>query len=152
MLRARLAGRFLLAIPNSPDLLWRLRFQCYEWSPTLELQNDYSGWSPPVVAGGVVYYVLYEENNLYAINATSGAEIWNYTPVYTGSSGNGVSLENVDPSAAVVHGVVYLGSDYGNVYAFEFIQRHYNLELHDWRRNSVNSHCRRWSFVRWFNR
>ena len=78
--------------------------------------TDYSGWSSPVVAGGIVYYVS-EENNLHAINATSGAEIWNYTPVYTGT-GNGVTLDNVDSSPIVVEGIVYLGSDYGNVYAF----------------------------------
>ncbi len=113
-------GAFGWAIPAGYPIA-QICYGVYAFNATSGAQlwnynTDYSGWSPPVVAGGVVYYVS-EENNLYAINATSGAEIWNYTPVYTGS-GNGVSLENVDSSPAVVDGVVYLGSDYGNVYAF----------------------------------
>jgi PGF-CTERM protein len=44
--------------------------------------------------------------NLYALNATTGAKLWNYT---TGSY--------VDSSPAVANGTVYVGSDDGNVYA-----------------------------------
>ncbi len=77
----------------------------------------YSGGASPVVVGGVVYYVP-EENNLFALNATSGAEIWNYSaPMGNPSQGNPYNV-NVDSYPAVVDGIVYLGSDEGNVYAF----------------------------------
>jgi PGF-CTERM protein len=61
--------------------------------------------SSPAVANGVVY-VGSDDNNLYALNATTGAKLWSYT---TGGY--------VDSSPAVVKGVVYVGSDDGNVYA-----------------------------------
>ena len=51
-------------------------------------------------------YIGSDDDNVYALNATSGAKLWNYT---TGSY--------VDSSPAVVGGVVYIGSDDGNVYA-----------------------------------
>jgi outer membrane protein assembly factor BamB len=46
------------------------------------------------------------DNNTYALNAYTGAKLWNYT---TGGY--------VDSSPAVVNGVVYVGSNDGNVYA-----------------------------------
>jgi outer membrane protein assembly factor BamB len=61
--------------------------------------------SSPAVANGVVY-VGSDDNNLYALNATTGAKLWSYT---TGGY--------VDSSPSVVKGVVYVGSDDGNVYA-----------------------------------
>ena len=62
--------------------------------------------SSPAVANGVVY-VGSCDNNVYALNASTGAELWSYT---TGTMG--VS------SPAVANGVVYVGSDDGKVYAF----------------------------------
>ena len=73
--------------------------------------------SSPAVVGGVVYIGSSEgitpepptfasAGNVYALNATNGDKLWNYT---TGS--------NVDSSPAVVDGVVYVGSGNGNVYA-----------------------------------
>jgi PGF-CTERM protein len=47
-----------------------------------------------------------EDNNTYALNATTGAKLWNYT---TGSS--------VYSSPAVANGVVYVGSEDNNTYA-----------------------------------
>ena len=47
-----------------------------------------------------------DDNNVYALNATTGAKLWNYT------TGGGV-----DSSPAAVNGVVYVGSDDNNVYA-----------------------------------
>jgi len=65
-----------------------------------------SVFSSPAVVGGVVF-VGSVDGNLYALNATNGDHIWNFT---TGSW--------VWSSPAVASGVVYIGSDDGNVYAF----------------------------------
>ena len=59
----------------------------------------------PTVVNGVVY-VGSDDHNVYSLNATTGAQLWNYT---TGSY--------VDSSPAVVNGTVYVGSDDNNVYA-----------------------------------
>ena len=51
-------------------------------------------------------YVGSDDNNVYALNASTGAKLWSYTtggPVYS--------------SPAVANGVVYVGSDDNNVYA-----------------------------------
>ena len=61
--------------------------------------------SSPAVVNGVVY-VGSDDNNVYALNATTGAKLWNYT---TGGA--------VDSSPAVANGIVYVGSDDHNVYA-----------------------------------
>jgi 5-hydroxyisourate hydrolase-like protein (transthyretin family) len=53
-----------------------------------------------------VVYVGSFDNNTYALNAATGAKLWNYT---TGDS--------VSSSSAVVNGVVYVGSWDMNVYA-----------------------------------
>jgi outer membrane protein assembly factor BamB len=63
-------------------------------------------YSSPAVANGVVY-VGSEDNNVYALNAKTGAKLWSYS---TGSF--------VESSPAVANGVVYVGSDDGKVYAF----------------------------------
>ena len=105
------------------------------------------------------------------MNATSGAELWNYTTggsvdsspavvngvVYIGSddgnvyalnAANGAELWNyttggyVDSSPAVVTGVVYIGSDDGNVYALNAANGIRTLELHYWRRGCFVSCCR----------
>jgi serine/threonine-protein kinase len=62
------------------------------------------GPSPAVVNG--VVYVGSDDLNVYALNATTGTKLWNYT---TGSA--------MFPSAAVSNLVVYVGSNDGNVYA-----------------------------------
>ena len=85
-----------------------------------QLWNYSSGYSvgaSPVVVGGVVYFVTYE-GTVYALNAQNGIQLWNYTtggPVY--SSPGPVYSGAVYSSLAVVNGVVYAGSDDGNVYA-----------------------------------
>ena len=61
--------------------------------------------SSPAVAGGVVY-VGSGDGRVYALNATTGAQVWNYT---TGSF--------VFSSPAVAGGVVYVGSFDYKVYA-----------------------------------
>ena len=62
--------------------------------------------SSPAVANGVVY-VGSTDNNLYALNASTGAKLWSY------ATGDGVLS-----SPAVANGVVYVGSYDYNVYAF----------------------------------
>ena len=62
-------------------------------------------FSSPAVAGGVVY-VGSEDNNLYALNATTGALLWKYT---TGGI--------IGSSPAVANGAVYFGSFDNNLYA-----------------------------------
>ena len=60
--------------------------------------------SPAVVNGAV--YIGSEDNNLYALNATTGALIWSFK---TGGF--------VDSSPAISNGVVYVGSLDNNIYA-----------------------------------
>ncbi|HLI95927.1 MAG TPA: PQQ-binding-like beta-propeller repeat protein [Candidatus Baltobacteraceae bacterium] len=67
--------------------------------------------SVPAVSGGVVYANT-TSNGLYAINASTGAELWQYTP----TAGNGGGYYN---PAAIADGRVYIsgiGSG-GNLYA-----------------------------------
>ncbi len=64
-------------------------------------------YSSPAVANGIVYFGS-EDQNVYALNANTGAKLWSYT---TDSS--------VDSSPAVSKGVVYIGSFTGNVYALK---------------------------------
>jgi outer membrane protein assembly factor BamB len=59
----------------------------------------------PAVADGVVYSV--GGNDVYALNASTGALLWSYA---TGGT--------VSARPAIANGVVYIGSDDGNVYAF----------------------------------
>jgi outer membrane protein assembly factor BamB len=48
-----------------------------------------------------------QDNNVYALNASTGVPLWSYT---TGGP--------VESSPAVANGVVYVGSDDNNIYAF----------------------------------
>jgi glucose dehydrogenase len=73
-----------------------------KWSSTTGVIS----YSSPTVASGVVYVGSYD-NNVYALNAKTGAKLWSYT---TGSY--------VWSSPAVANGTVYVGSYDGNVYAF----------------------------------
>ena len=68
-----------------------------KWSFTTD--GAQTVWSSPAVADGVVY-VGSEDNNLYALKASTGVKLWSYT---TG--------DNVDSSPAVANEVVYVGSD-----------------------------------------
>jgi outer membrane protein assembly factor BamB len=80
------------SVPSNGQLLWN-----YTTGGSVE--------SSPAVANGVVYVGSWD-GNLYALNATTGANVWNYT---TGGS--------VQSSPAVANGVVYVQSDDGNIYA-----------------------------------
>jgi outer membrane protein assembly factor BamB len=61
------------------------------------------------VANGVVYVL---SDNLYALNARTGALLWSYS--VSGST----YIAGLSSSPAVVNGVVYVGGFDGNVYAF----------------------------------
>lgn len=62
-------------------------------------------WTSPAVANGAVY-VGSTDGNTYALNAATGAKLWNYT---TGGA--------VASSPALANGVVYVGSRDHKVYA-----------------------------------
>lgn len=64
-------------------------------------------WSSPAVTGGVVY-VGSLDDNVYALDARTGAKLWSFT------AGN-----SVQTSPAVANGVVYAGSWDDNVYALD---------------------------------
>jgi len=67
------------------------------------------GVSSPTVANGVVYVgALWRDDSVYALNARTGEKLWSFT---TGG--------DVAASAAVVNGVVYIGSLDGNLYALD---------------------------------
>ncbi|MFC1769285.1 LamG-like jellyroll fold domain-containing protein, partial [Nanoarchaeota archaeon] len=59
----------------------------------------------PTVSNGIVY-IGSLDNNTYALNATTGNQIWNYT-----------AGDWVDTSPAVSNGIVYIGSYDNNTYA-----------------------------------
>jgi len=61
--------------------------------------------SSPTVANGIAY-VGSDDGNVYALDATTGMKVWNYTtfgPVWS--------------SPTVVNDIVYVGGDDHNVYA-----------------------------------
>jgi outer membrane protein assembly factor BamB len=84
-----------LSVSSAPRLVKR-------WTFTTGDRID----SSPVVANGVVY-VSSGDNNLYALNARTGAKLWSFA---TGG---------ITSSPAVANGVVYVGSYDSNVYALD---------------------------------
>jgi glucose dehydrogenase len=70
--------------------------------------------SSPAVVNGVVY-IGSDDGNLYALNASTGVKIWNYTTSFQQTYMNG---NQVTSSPAVSQGIVYVGSVGGNIYAF----------------------------------
>lgn len=62
--------------------------------------------SSPAVSNGVVYVGSWQDRNLYALNATTGTKLWNYT---TGSA--------IGSAPAVANGVVYVTDGDGHLYA-----------------------------------
>jgi len=52
-------------------------------------------------------YVGSYDQNVYALNASTGSLLWKYT-----------TNSDVPSSPAVANGMVYVGSDDGNLYAF----------------------------------
>ena len=66
------------------------------------------GISSPAVVDGVVYVGSWD--NVYALKATDGDKLWDFTLL----NGSGA---DVDSSPTVVGDVVYIGADEGGVYA-----------------------------------
>jgi uncharacterized repeat protein (TIGR01451 family) len=73
--------------------------------------------SSPAVANGVVY-IGSDDGKVYALNASTGGVLWSFN---TGSSPTDNNLSGifggVRSSPALANGVVYVGSDNGNLYA-----------------------------------
>ena len=74
-----------------------------KWKNSITIDNFVV--SSPAVVNGVVYFGSFD-NNVYALNASTGAKLWSY------ATGGLVSC-----SPAEVNGVVYIGSNDDNVYA-----------------------------------
>lgn len=84
----------------------RLRDQRRQRARGMELHHRRSCGLFRAVANGVVY-VGSDDGNVYALNATTGAELWSF------DTGGTVS------SPAVADGTVYVGSGNGEVYALD---------------------------------
>jgi outer membrane protein assembly factor BamB len=63
--------------------------------------------SSPVIADGVLYIGSYD-NKVYALNASTGAELWSYS-----------TNKSVLSAPAVLNGVVYAPSEDLSVYTFD---------------------------------
>ena len=81
------------------------------WSKSI---TPYEFWSSPAVVNGVLYVGTEQYatglqsplNGVYALNAKSGAQIWNYSSSYS-----------VEASPVVVEGIVYFVTYEGDLYA-----------------------------------
>ena len=85
---------------------WKHRFSP-DYSRIWHYTAGGSVYSSPCVVDEIVY-VGSDDNNVYALNATSGEKLWNYT-----------ADDGVSSSPCIVDGVVYIGSDDDNVYALD---------------------------------
>jgi len=97
---------------SNGEKLWN--FTTYSDTALKDSQNGGAIESSPAVVNGAVY-VGSDDGNLYALNASTGYKLWNYTTSYqlTWTVGNLVTS-----SPAVSDGVVYVGSVGGDIYAF----------------------------------
>lgn len=98
--------------------LYAINANAHNWQlgGSINWANPRGGYSSPAVVNGVVYTgsiytlptrgIIPTRGNVYAINATNGNILWNYT---TGAT--------VGSSPAVVDGIVYVSSNDGSVYA-----------------------------------
>ncbi|MBP2146511.1 outer membrane protein assembly factor BamB [Methanofollis sp. W23] len=70
----------------------------------------------PVVADGTVYFATNEETGtVYAVNTTTGDEVWSYT---LEAPGDNTFASFYASSPAVSEGVLYLGAENNHLYAF----------------------------------
>lgn len=99
---AAVAGGLVYAGTNTSGVVYAFdtRTGAIRWSFQTGGKNV---WAGPSVAGGIVY-VGADDENLYALDAGSGAKVWSYNA--------GTPIVN---TPAVVNGVVYLGA--GALYA-----------------------------------
>ena len=80
----------------------------WSFQPNTNASLDASFWASPTVVNGVVY-IGGNDQIMYAINAFTGASIWNST----------ISNGDIDSSAAVSNGRVIFGSYDSNVYSLD---------------------------------
>ena len=80
----------------------------WSFQPNTNASLDASLWASPTVVNGVVY-IGGNDQIMYAINAFTGASIWNST----------ISNGDIDSSAAVSNGRVIFGSYDSNVYSLD---------------------------------
>ncbi len=93
------------------------------------------------VADGKVYVGSYDDN-VYALNALTGALIWSFK---TGDS--------VVSSPAVENGVVYVGSEDHKIYALNASDGKLDMAVHHWRPdNGVFSRSLRRQSLHWLKR
>ncbi len=99
---AAVAGGLVYAGTNTSGVVYAFdtRTGAIRWSFQTGGKNV---WAGPSVAGGIVY-VGADDQNLYALDAVSGAKVWSFSA--------GTPIVN---TPAVVNGVVYLGA--GALYA-----------------------------------
>jgi len=141
---AKVVGEAIALWESNGALKWR-----YTFLNVIGAGTDGPGWSTstPAVHGGKVF-IGSDDQNIYALNAATGAKIWNYTTkaavwsspavadgkVFVGSLDHtlyalnentgaliwsyNTSKSRIWPSPAVACGKVFVGSDNGNVYAF----------------------------------
>jgi len=81
----------------NPILLWK-----YRTGDDNSIGDDII--SSPSVVGGVVYFSTFE-GGVYALNTTSGLQLWNFNPNL-----NGGHYYSIGSSPTVVEGVVYVSS------------------------------------------
>jgi outer membrane protein assembly factor BamB len=70
--------------------------------------TDYQGYTSPTVAEGIIYFGSVFGESLFALNATTGSEIWDY-----------VTGGEVTSAPTVAYGRVYFESWDGNIYALD---------------------------------
>jgi cell division septation protein DedD len=87
--------------PAAHDLLWSFNTITSADPPPAIISSS------PAVVGGVVY-IGADDGVAFALNATTGEKIWNYTTIY-----------QVQATPAIAGGVVYVGSNDGNLYALD---------------------------------
>src|SRR3990172_5507082 len=88
----------------TPTLLWKYTVPI----PKATILPENGVKSTPAVVDGVVY-VGSDNSLVYALNASDGVQLWNFTTTR--------SFGTVESSPAVANGVVYVGSFDGRIYA-----------------------------------
>ncbi len=91
------------------------------WTFTTNFFSQSEGiQASPAVADGIVYVGSGSGGGLYALNATTGTQIWNQHSV----------LDRVYSSVAISSGIVYVGSAYEDVFAFNATNGSVIWDLH----------------------
>jgi outer membrane protein assembly factor BamB len=96
---------------------------CFNASTGAKIWNFTTGGfinSSPNVVNGVIY-IGSGDSNIYALNASTGVKLWKYTSLGPSQSviERGFDSGAFASSPAVTNGIVYIGSDDGNLYALD---------------------------------